>query len=76
MGIIYLFMPVIMGILGFVCFVVFAVIYNLLAKWPEELKLKSRPLTSWPKERSGVDAGRASLFTFLGVRPGATHREC
>ena len=33
MGIIYLFMPVIMGILGFVCFVVFAVIYNFLAKW-------------------------------------------
>ncbi len=27
-------------------------------------------------ERSGVDAGRASLFAFLSVWPGATHREC
>jgi len=33
MGIIYLFMPVILGIVGFVFFVIFAAIYNLLAKW-------------------------------------------
>jgi hypothetical protein len=32
-GIIYLFMPVIMGILGFVFFAVFAALYNLLATW-------------------------------------------
>jgi len=32
-GIIYLLMPVIMGIVGFVFFVIFAAIYNLLAKW-------------------------------------------
>ena len=31
-GIIYLFMPVIMGIVGFVFFVIFAAIYNVLAK--------------------------------------------
>ena len=33
MGIIYLLMPVIMGILGFIFFVIFAAIYNLLAKY-------------------------------------------
>jgi hypothetical protein len=32
MGIIYLLMPIIMGILGFIFFVIFAGIYNLLAK--------------------------------------------
>jgi len=32
-GIIYLFMPLIMGIAGFVFFVIFAAIYNLLATW-------------------------------------------
>lgn len=32
-GITYLFMPVIMGILGFIFFVIFAAIYNVLAKW-------------------------------------------
>ena len=30
-GVIYLFMPVFMGILGFIFFVIFAAIYNLLA---------------------------------------------
>jgi len=33
MGIIYLFMPVLLGILGFIFFVIFAAIYNGLAKW-------------------------------------------
>ena len=32
MGVVYLFMPVIMGIMGFIFFVVFAAIYNALAK--------------------------------------------
>jgi hypothetical protein len=32
MGIIYLLMPIIMGILGFIFFVIFAAIYNFLAK--------------------------------------------
>jgi hypothetical protein len=31
-GVIYLFMPIIAGILGFVFFVIFAAIYNLLAR--------------------------------------------
>lgn len=30
-GVVYLFMPVIMGILGFVIFVIFAAVYNSLA---------------------------------------------
>ena len=32
-GVIYLFMPIVLGIFGFVFFVLFAAIYNLLAKW-------------------------------------------
>jgi len=32
-GVIYLFMPIVLGIFGFVFFVIFAAIYNLLAKW-------------------------------------------
>jgi hypothetical protein len=33
MGIIYCLMPIVMGIFGFICFVIFAAIYNVLAKW-------------------------------------------
>ena len=33
MGVVYLLMPVIMGIFGFIFFVVFAAVYNGLAKW-------------------------------------------
>ena len=33
MGTVYLFMPVVMAIVGFVIFVIFAAIYNLLVKW-------------------------------------------
>ena len=33
MGIIYILMPIPMAILGFIFFVVFAAIYNLLARW-------------------------------------------
>jgi hypothetical protein len=33
MGIVYLLMPFIMGIFGFVFFVIFAAVYNGLAKW-------------------------------------------
>ena len=32
-GIIYLVMPIIMGIIGFIFFAIFAGLYNLLAKW-------------------------------------------
>jgi hypothetical protein len=33
MGIIYCLMPIAMGIFGFIFFVIFAAIYNVLAKW-------------------------------------------
>lgn len=33
MGLIYCFMPVLIGVLGFVFFVIFAALYNLLARW-------------------------------------------
>ena len=32
-GVVYLFMPIFAGIFGFVFFVIFAAIYNLLAGW-------------------------------------------
>jgi len=32
-GVVYLFMPIVMGIFGFIFFVIFAAIYNLLASW-------------------------------------------
>ncbi len=32
-GIIYVLMPAILGVVGFVFFVIFAALYNLLAKW-------------------------------------------
>lgn len=32
-GIVYFFMPILLGIFGFVFFVIFAAIYNLLAQW-------------------------------------------
>ena len=33
MGTIYLFMPIVMGVIGFIFFVIFAALYNLLARW-------------------------------------------
>jgi len=33
MGVVYCLMPVIMAIFGFIFFVIFAALYNLLAKW-------------------------------------------
>ncbi len=33
MGIIYCAMPIFMGIIGFIFFVIFAGLYNLIAKW-------------------------------------------
>jgi hypothetical protein len=33
MGIVYTLMPILMGVLGFIFFVIFAALYNGLAKW-------------------------------------------
>jgi hypothetical protein len=33
MGIVYCFMPFLMGIFGFIFFVIFAALYNLIATW-------------------------------------------
>ena len=40
---------------------------------PGRFMPEAQPATN---ERSGVDAGRAFLFAFLRLWPGATHREC
>jgi hypothetical protein len=33
MGIVYCFMPLLMGIFGFIFFVIFAALYNVIASW-------------------------------------------
>ena len=33
MGIIYCAMPILMAVIGFICFVICAAVYNLLAQW-------------------------------------------
>lgn len=33
MGIIYCAMPILMAVIGFICFVIFAALYNLIAQW-------------------------------------------
>lgn len=33
MGIIYCAMPIVMAVIGFICFVIFAALYNLIAQW-------------------------------------------
>ena len=33
MGIVYCAMPLIMGVIGFIFFVIFAALYNLIANW-------------------------------------------
>jgi len=51
MGIIYLFMPIIMALLGFIFFAIFAAAYNLLANWlggfEVVLKWRSRMWGRW-----------------------------
>ena len=44
-GVIYLLMPVIAGIFGFIFFVLFAAIYNALARWLGgfEVEIKNNP---------------------------------
>ena len=39
------------------------------------MRLRLHYIVKMPNERSGVDAGRASLFAFPHLWPGATHRE-
>ena len=46
MGIIYLLMPLIMGIFGFLFFVMFAAIYNGLAKWLGGFEVEVKDTTS------------------------------
>jgi len=55
MGILYLLMPIIMGILGFIFFVIFAAIYNLLAGWLGgfEVEIKSVDEAASPGRAAG-----------------------
>jgi hypothetical protein len=48
MGIIYFFGPVIFAILGFVFFVLFAALYNLLAQWLGGVEVEVKNLDEQP----------------------------
>jgi len=62
MGIIYLLGPIFAGVLGFIFFVIFAAIYNLLAKrLGGGLNSKLRTWTNRP-ETSSVDGGISCRF--------------
>ena len=45
-GIIYLFMPVVMAVFGFIFFVVSAVVYNLLASWLGGIEFETKTIDS------------------------------
>lgn len=47
LGIIYIVMPIIMGIFGFIFFVIFAAIYNLLAKWLGGIEVEVKDINRW-----------------------------
>jgi len=44
MAIIYILMPVIMAIFGFIFFAIFAALYNLLAKWLGGIEVEVRTI--------------------------------
>ena len=46
LAIIYILMPIIMGIFGFIFFVIFAAIYNLLAKWLGGIEVEVKDITN------------------------------
>jgi len=46
LAIIYILMPIMMGIFGFVFFVIFAAIYNLLAKWFGGIEVEVKDITN------------------------------
>jgi pilus assembly protein TadC len=46
LGIIYILMPIIMAIFGFIFFVIFAAIYNLLAKWLGGIEVEFKDITN------------------------------
>ena len=45
-GFIYLLMPIIMAVFGFIFFVIFAAIYNLLAKWLGGIEVEVTDITN------------------------------
>ena len=45
-AIIYILMPIVMGIFDFIFFVIFAAIYNLLAKWFGGIEVEVKDMTT------------------------------
>ena len=59
MGIIYCAMPVLMAVIGFICFVICAAVYNLLAQWLggmefEVIDIADGPNTAGPDSEQEV----------------------
>ncbi len=46
MAIIYILMPIVMAIFGFIFFVIFAAIYNLLARWLGGVEVEVKDITN------------------------------
>ena len=45
-AIIYILMPIVTGIFGFIFFVIFAAIYNILAKWFGGIEVEVKDITT------------------------------
>jgi hypothetical protein len=59
MGIIYCAMPILMAVIGFICFVICAAVYNLLAQWLggmefEVIDIPAEPYTAGPDAEQEV----------------------
>jgi hypothetical protein len=59
MGIIYCAMPIVMAVIGFICFVIFAALYNLIAQWVggmefEMIDVPDEPNTAEPDTEKEV----------------------
>ncbi len=48
-GYVYLFMPILIGVIGFIMFVIMAALYNLLAKWTGGFEFELTPQSETPE---------------------------
>jgi hypothetical protein len=55
-GVIFLCMPIIMGVFGFIFFVIFAALYNLLAEWLGGFEFEVKDCNELPTATGASDA--------------------
>jgi hypothetical protein len=61
MGIIYCAMPILMAVIGFVCFAIFAALYNLIAQWVGGMEFEVIDVPEGPNI-AGSEADREVLI--------------